>query len=78
MIRNPNVVRETKSFAIYVDDEDARGIATIETDLFFTPTPGTVGEIELISLGGTDIEELVDMRLDFTLRHSIYGSSNYL
>lgn len=75
LIKNPAVARTTKSFLIEVQDVNQKGIAIIDSSLTFTPTPGEVHNIGLTSLGGTQIEELVDIRLDFTPKHAITGNS---
>ena len=52
MIQNPLVVRETASFAIYIKDSNSKGIASISSDVRYTPTSGTVSDISLKSTDG--------------------------
>ena len=44
-----------------MQDINARGIAIVETGIYFQPTAGSVRDITLKSLGGIQIELAVDM-----------------
>ena len=77
-IKNPELVRQTKSFTIEVQDRNAKGIAIIETGVYFTPEGGAIENVQLVSLGGTKIEQAVDMELKFTAPHKVMGPSYIL
>jgi len=78
MLQNPSVVMTTKSFTIYVQDKFTKGIAVVNADVLYKTTPGKVVGVDLFSLGGTKIEELVDLRLNFTPQHAVSGVSALL
>lgn len=75
MLQNPTLVRTTSSFLIEVQDENSRGIALLTSGLVYTPTPGKVKDVKLISTKGKMIEQLVDLRLEFTPIHAVTGIS---
>ena len=77
MLQNPTLVKTTNSFLIEVQDENSRGIALLTSGLVYTPTPGKVEDVNLISTKGTIIEQLVDLRLEFTPIHAVTGI-NYI
>ena len=60
-IKNPDLVKQTKSFTIEVQDNNARGIAIIENGVYFAPIGGFITGVKLESLGGNDIEQAVDL-----------------
>ena len=74
MIQNPAVVKQTSSFKIEVQDENARGIAFIEAGILYQTTKGTISDIDLVSLGGNEIEQLVTMQLEFKPKHAVVGT----
>ena len=78
MIKNPNVVRETASFAIYVMDKNSQGIASVVDSVKYTPTSGNVTGIVLESESGNKIQELVNLELKFTPSHMLTGDSYIL
>jgi hypothetical protein len=55
VLKNPEVVKETASFGIYVMDKNNKGIAFVDTDVKYMPTPGKIYGISLESKAGTKI-----------------------
>ena len=56
-------------------DQNNQGVAELASGLVHNPTSGLMKNVDLQSLGRTRIEEVVDMRLDFTPPHKVYGLS---
>ena len=54
-------------------DINSKGVAEVVQGLLYYPTAGLIKDVNLYSLGGTIIEDVVDMRLDFTPPHKISG-----
>ena len=75
MIKNPNVVRETASFAIYIMDKNTQGIASVVDSIKYTPTSGTVSDIALESKSGIEIQEVTNLELKFTPSHMLAGDA---
>ena len=72
------MAKTTKSFYILVADDNGQGILEKAQGLYYTPTTGEVTDVQLYSLGGTTIEDDVDMQLEFTLLHAVEGPVNAL
>ena len=77
-IKNPKLVKPTKSFIIEVQDNNARGIASVEAGVYFTAHGGKIKDIKLESLGGIDIEEATDLQIKFMVPHAVSGTSYIL
>ena len=50
----------------------------IESGVYFTPEGGSIENVQLVSLGGTKIEQAVDMELKFIAPHKVMGPSYIL
>ena len=68
-------MKETKSFLIEVQDNNAQDIARVETGIYYKAIGGNIKDIKLESLGGISIEEVVDMKLTFNIPHAVSGTS---
>lgn len=77
-LQNPAIVRQTKSFLVSVQDRNTKGIAVVNSDVYYTTTPGKIANISLKSQAGVKIGEIVDMKLDFTPLHAVQGISSLL
>lgn len=66
-IKNPALVKPTKSFKIQILDKSGALIAALETGATFTPTPGTFSAIALVPHSPrVQILEKTDVELVFT------------
>ena len=73
MLKNPNVVRQTKTFGVTILDKDQYGVAEVKADaqITYTPKAGNIEEIKLESLGSYLIQEYVSLRLSFAPKHTV-------
>jgi hypothetical protein len=55
VLRNPNYVRETKTFGINVMDKQSNLIASVNSFITYTPTSGDVKDISLVSTKGMEV-----------------------
>ena len=77
-LQNPTVVRTSESFRIEIQDKNSRGIAFVDSEIFYRPEKGIIDGISLKSLNGVAIEASVNLLLDFTPRHAVTGASYIL
>lgn len=74
-VKNPALVKPTKEFKIQILDNNGMMIASVETGVTYTPTPGTFSAIALVPHSATvDIQEVTDVSLVFTPQHSLTTS----
>ena len=73
MLKNPDVVRQTKTFGVTVLDKDQYGVAEVKANaqITYTPTAGNIEEIKLESLGSYQIQDQVSLRLSFKPQHTV-------
>ena len=71
-VKNPSLVKPTKDFKIQILDNNGMLIASIETGVTYSPTPGTFTAVALVPHSASvQIQEVTDVELVFTPRHSL-------
>jgi len=62
-LKNPDFVKPSASFRIYVHDKNSELIAKVEALVEYTPSPGTVRDIEIVPVSGKEIGITSNVRL---------------